>query len=57
MDNHERKRHQKETRANCMVVRVTGFGSAVRMALEEAFERIDEQNQTPQSIWYSISNG
>lgn len=42
----ERKMHQKDTRKNCITVRVTGFGRAVRMALEDVFVRMDAEYQT-----------
>jgi hypothetical protein len=37
-----------------MTVRVTGFGRAVRMALEEVLERMEVMYQRPQSI-YGVS--
>lgn len=47
---HERKTHQKETSKNCMTVKVTGLGRAVRMALEEVLVRIEVPYQNPQSM-------
>jgi hypothetical protein len=38
---HERKMHQKDTSKNCMTVRVTGRGKAVKIAFEEVFVRMD----------------
>jgi hypothetical protein len=38
-----------ETNMNCTTVRVTGFGSAVKMALEEVFVRIEVPYQKAQS--------
>ena len=49
--NHDRKMHQNETRKNCITVRVTGFGRAVKMAFEDVFVRIDAENQAAQSIF------
>jgi hypothetical protein len=43
-------RHQPDTKANCTVVRVMGRGSAVRMAFEDMFVKMDVIYQTPQSI-------
>jgi hypothetical protein len=36
-----RSRHQNDTKANCMTVRVTGLGSAVRMDLEDVLVTAD----------------
>jgi hypothetical protein len=48
----EKKTHQMETNMNCTTVRVTGFGSAVKMALEEVFVRIEVPYQKTQSnLW------
>ena len=49
----ERKMHQKETKKNCMTVSVTGLGSAVKIALEDAFVRMEAENHTMHNIWYS----
>jgi hypothetical protein len=46
----EKKTHQMETRRNCTTVRVTGFGRAVNMALEEVFVRMDVPYQKAHSI-------
>lgn len=54
---HERKRHQNETRKNCMVVRVTGFGKAVNMAFDDAFEKMDVMNHITQSTCIIVSWG
>lgn len=40
----DRKKHQKDTRKNCIIVSVIGFGRAVKMAFEDVFERIDDAN-------------
>ena len=48
--NQDREMHQNDTRKNCMIVSVTGFGNAVRIAFEEVFVRIDAANQVQQSI-------
>lgn len=40
--------HSPETKRNCTRVRVTGIGSAVKMALEDVFERMEVPYQTPQ---------
>jgi hypothetical protein len=40
-----------------MTVKVTGFGSAVKIALEEVFVRIDVPYQKAQSILGGISLG
>lgn len=45
---YERIRHHVETKPNWMNVRVTGFGSVVRMSLEEVFVRADVKYQTRQ---------
>ena len=43
-----RNKHQEDTKANWTSVRVMGFGSAVRMALEEVFEKMDVMYHMPQ---------
>lgn len=43
----ERNMHQKETRRNCTMVRVTGRGRAVKMAFEDVFVRIEVPYQSP----------
>lgn len=47
---HDRKRHQKDTRRNCMMVRVTGFGKAVKIALEDVLVRMEVAYQKAHSI-------
>lgn len=47
--NQEKKRHQNDTRRNWTIVKVMGFGRAVKMAFEEVFVRIDVAYQMPQS--------
>ena len=44
-----KNRHHTDTKANCTSVRVNGFGSAVRMALEDVFVKMEDMNHTPQS--------
>lgn len=46
---HDRNTHQKDTRRNWIIVSVTGFGKAVKMALEEVFVRIEVPYQKAQS--------
>jgi hypothetical protein len=46
-----KKRHHDDTKANCIKVRVKGFGSAVRIALEEVFVKIEAMYHMPQSIY------
>lgn len=41
--------HHPETNANWTVVRVIGFGSAVRMVFEDMFVKMEVMYQTPQS--------
>lgn len=43
-----RKTHQKDTRANCMMVRVTGIGREVKMALEEVLVMMEVMYQKAQ---------
>ena len=43
------KMHHEQTKRNWTMVRVTGFGRAVRMALDEVFDRIEVAYQKPQS--------
>lgn len=40
-----RSRHQNDTKANCMMVRVTGLGSVVNMDLEEVLVTADVMYQ------------
>ena len=47
----ERIKHQEHTKKNCMTVRVTGIGSAVKIAFEDVFERIEVAYQTQHSIF------
>lgn len=44
-------RHHPDTKANCTVVRVTGWGSAVRMVFEDMLVKIEVMYQIPQSIY------
>lgn len=44
----DKNMHQKETSRNWTIVRVTGLGRAVRMALEEVLERMEVVYQKPQ---------
>lgn len=41
--------HHPETKANWTVVRVMGFGSAVRIVFEDMFVKMDVMYQIPQS--------
>lgn len=43
------RRHHPDTNANCTVVRVMGWGSAVRIVLEDMFVKMEVMYQTPQS--------
>lgn len=43
--------HHPDTNANCMTVRVTGFGRAVRMALEEVLEKMEVMYHMPHNIY------
>lgn len=47
---HEKKIHQNETSKNWTMVRVTGLGRAVRMALDEVLVMMEVKYHTPQSI-------
>jgi hypothetical protein len=42
-------KHQPDTKANCTVVRVMGFGRAVKMALEDMLVKIEVMYHTAQS--------
>lgn len=50
--NHANTKHHDETKANCMRVRVTGFGKALRIALEEVFDIADVVYQIAHNIWH-----
>ena len=41
--------HQEDTKKNCITVRVMGLGKAVKIALDDVFERIDVAYQTAHS--------
>lgn len=41
-------RHHRETHANCTMVKVTGFGKALRMDFEDVFVSADVMYQTIQ---------
>ena len=43
---HARKRHQPETKANCMIVSVIGLGKALRMDLEDVLVKAELKYQT-----------
>ncbi len=45
---HPRNMHQEQTKANCISVRVTGFGNAVRMVLEDVFDMMEVMYQKAQ---------
>lgn len=49
-----RSMHHPETNANCTRVRVMGFGSAVRMALDEVLEKMDVIYQIPHSVYRAL---
>lgn len=44
-----KKRHHPETKANCIIVRVIGFGKALSMDLEEVLVKAELKYQTRQS--------
>jgi hypothetical protein len=46
----ERKRHHPPTKANWMMVRVTGLGKVFRIWPAEVFARVETPYQTPQRI-------
>lgn len=43
-----KKRHHPETKANCIMVRVIGFGKALRIDFDEVFVRAELKYQTRQ---------
>lgn len=45
------KMHHEQTNANCTTVRVTGLGSAVKIAFDEALDRMEVAYQRPQRAW------
>ena len=45
-----KKRHQPETKANCMMVRVIGLGKAFRIDLEDVFVNAELKYQTRHRI-------
>ena len=45
---HARKRHQPETKANCIIVSVIGLGKALRMDLEDVLVKAELKYQTRQ---------
>lgn len=45
---HAKKTHQKDTRANWMMVKVTGMGREVKMALDEVLVMMDVMYQKAQ---------
>lgn len=51
---HARKRHQKVTSANCMIVKVTGMGNDVKMALDEVFVMIEVMYQKAHRPYKSV---
>jgi hypothetical protein len=52
-----RIRHHIETEANCMMVRVTGCGSAVRMDFEDVLVKAEVMYHAMQSACADISVG
>lgn len=53
---HAEKTHQELTKRNCTIVRVTGFGKAVRIAFDDVLDRIDVAYQTPQSTLIALAS-
>lgn len=51
LDSQEKRTQKKATKANCINVRVAGFGKAFRMDLEEVFVRALEVYHTIQRIY------
>ena len=49
VDSDVRMKHQSETEANWMMVKVAGFGKALRIDLDEVLVRADVRYQTMQS--------
>lgn len=50
---HAKKRHQPETKANCMIVSVIGLGKALSIDFEEVLVKAELRYQTRQRIWNS----
>lgn len=50
MASQDKNIHQNDTSRNCTMVKVTGFFSAVKIALDDAFVMIEVVYQTPQSM-------
>ena len=50
-----KKKHQRETNANCMIVKVIGRGNAFRMDLEEVLVKAELRYQTKQSTFHTIN--
>lgn len=50
-----KNRHHDETKANCISVRVKGFGSAVRMALEEVLVKMDAMYHTAHNVYAPLA--
>lgn len=46
--NQAKIRHHEETKPNCMSVRVTGLGKAVRIAFEDVFDMMEVEYHMPQ---------
>ena len=51
-----RSRHQNDTKANCMMVRVTGLGSAVNIDLEDVLVTADVMYQMIQRPYVLVSD-
>lgn len=47
--------HQAETKANCMMVKVTGFGYTVRIDFEDVFVRAELKYQTRQRTFSHLA--
>lgn len=48
---HAKKRHQPETKANCMIVSVIGLGKALSIDFEEVLVKAELKYQMRQRIW------
>ncbi len=51
VDSHEKRTQKNATKANCIKVRVAGFGKAFRMDLEEVFVRALEVYHIIQRVY------
>ena len=48
-----KKMHQEDTKANWISVKVTGFGKALRMDLEDVLVRADVRYHMMHRTWFS----